>query len=760
MNTRKILLSSILASMVCAAGASDDTETQALDQINVSYSGDDSRVGIGITENGDFIGDFLKSFNTTYKSNFMAQGWYSDGAGGLELDYHWISGNPTEMELIENADNYKINKLFFAIDQNTYDDRKISIGGGQEKQNKFWNINLSKAITDERLVSDVSTFDYNTLYGTIDGLDYMQDQTIETITRTYEQAYDWGIGARVGKFFDAGLVRLTGGLDYEKGDYNSDQLTASIDVEKYFSNSGHSIALSLRQLSKDGDFELDKDDTRAYLMYRYDFGKTYKPTERYEEIKMVDEEALARLKEQRRVVVQNEINLSSMAFFDFDSYVLREDTITALKDVVEKIKAETLGSKINIVGHTCSIGTDDYNQTLSENRAKAALDFFIANGVNPQLLLSSGKGESEPAFDNNNKQEQPKNRRVVVSFLTVEKDYKEAEIPAEDVPVKWVKQPVKTAPSWLSRALRNPAKHKRTVDVYKYQEQEQVETLGDIVFLNQAPIADDDTLTVFRNSGATFVDVLNNDSDPDNDNLTITDVMQPANGTVVNNGTSLTYTPNEGFIGTDAFEYTIDDGNGDQDAAVVSVEVLNNNPEANDDSATVTEGESTVLDVLANDSDTDGSELSIDSVTQAQNGTVTINSDGTLSYLSNDGYVGTDSFTYTITDADGGLSTANVSIVVESGNNPPVANDDMYQVAINGSLDFNPLENDSDPDGDSISLLSVDMSTLNGTLTINEDGSMSYQASHIFSGNDIFTYTIIDANGDTATATVTLCVAD
>lgn len=756
----KIVLSAILASLVFAAGASDNEGSQALDQINVSYTGDDSRIGIGITEEGEFIGDFLKSFNSTYSSNFMAQGWYSDGAGGLELDYHWISGSPSEQDLIEAAENYKINKLFLAIDQNTYDDRKISIGAGQERQDKFWNVNFSKATTNERLVSDVSTFEYNTLYGTIDGLDYMQEQTIETITSTYEQAYDWGIGARFGKYFDSGLIRLTGGLDYEKGDYNSDQLTASIDLEKYFSNSGHSIALSVRQLSKDGDFELDKNDTRAYLMYRYDFGKTYQPTERYEEIRVVDEEALAKLKEQRRVVVQNEINLSSMAFFDFDSSVLREDTIEALKDVVEKIKNETLGSKINIVGHTCSIGTEEYNQTLSENRAKAARDFFVANGIDASLLLSSGKGETEPAFDNNNKQEQPKNRRVVVNFLTVEKDFKEAEIAAEDVPVKWVKQPVKTAPSWLSRALHNPAKHKRTVDVYKYQQQRQVETLGDIIYLNQAPVADDDSLSVFRNSGATFVDVLSNDADADSDTLTVTDVVQPANGSVVNNGTSLTYTPNTGFIGTDVFEYTIDDGKGAQDTATVTVEVLNNAPAASDDSATAVAGEQIVIDVLANDSDSDGGVLTIDSVTQPQNGTVVINSDGTVSYQSNNGYIGNDSFSYTITDTDGGQSTANVSITVESGNNPPVANDDIYNVAMNGSLDFNPLENDSDPDGDAISLLSVDSSALHGTLTVHEDGSMSYQAPLVFSGNDIFTYTIIDANGDTATATVTLCVAD
>ena len=756
--TKKLILTTTLASFMVNAGSDD--EVHSTDQINFAYSGDQSRLGIGITEEGELIGDFLTSFNSTYRSNWMAQGWVSDGAGGLELDYHWISGAESEQDLIENGENYKVNKLFFAIDQNTYNDRKLTLGGGQEINDKFWNINLSSAISDERLIGTVSTFDFNVLNGTIDGVDYIQDQTIETITKTFEQAYDWGIGGRIGKFYNANLVRLTGGLDYESGDFSSDQLTASIDVEKYFKNTGHSLALSVRQLKKDGLFETDKNDTRAYLMYRYDFGQTYQPTERFEEIKVVDEDALARLKEQRKVVIQNEIDLSSMAFFNLDSSQLRGDTINALKDLATQIKAQKLGSKINIVGHTCSIGTDDYNQSLSERRAQVALDFFIAQGIDASIIISSGKGESEPAFDNSNPAEQPKNRRVTVSFLSIESDYKEIEIPAAEVPVKWVKRPVQIAPSWLARALHNPAKHKRTVDVYKYQEQEQIETLGDIVFLNQPPVADDDIVTVFRNSSAVLIDVLNNDSDGDNDSLTITDVMQPANGTVINNGTSLTYTPNTGFLGTDTFEYTVDDGNGDTDTALVTISVENNAPIANDDSSIAHGSDALIIDVISNDSDSDGTTLTVKSVTQPQHGSAVNNEDGSVTYQADEGYIGPDSFTYIVSDEDGAQSTATVNITVESGNDAPIAIDDLYFVGYNGTKTINPLENDSDADGDSLSVISVDTSSLNGSLTVNDDGTMVYHAPFMFSGNDVFTYTISDGNGGTATATVIMCVND
>ena len=763
--TKKILLISTLATFTLAAGAAGDDESHSINQVNYAYAGDQGRLGIGITDEGEFIGDFLKSFNSTYKSNWMGQGWFSDGAGGLELDYHWISDVESEQDLIDNGDSYKVSKLFIAIDQNTYNDRKLTFGGGREVNDKFWNIYANAALTDGRLVGNTSVFDNNVITGTIDGVDFIQNQTIETITKTFEHPYDWGVGGRLGRFFNSSLVRLTGGLDYEVGDFSSDQITASIDIEKYFKNTGHSIALSVRQLEKDGEFVTDSSDTRAYLMYRYDFGQNYQPTERFEEVKVVDEVALARLKEERKTVIQNEIDLSSLAFFELDSSKLTDDTVGALTDVVDQIKAKQLGSNINIVGHTCALGSSKHNQKLSENRAKAAHDFFVSHGIDVGIIQASGKGESEPAYDNNGPQME-KNRRVAISFLTIETDYKEAVIADKDVPIKWVKQPIKTAPSWLARALHNPAKHKRTVDVYQFQEQEQIETLGDIVFLNQAPVADDDNLTVLRNSTGTLIDVLSNDSDPDNDTLSILDVIQPTNGTVINNGSSVTYTPNNGFIGNDTFTYIIDDGNGDQASAQVTITIENNAPVANSDSATVVGDLPLIIDVISNDTDSDGTTLIVKSVTQAQNGGVTNNEDGSITYQANEDFVGTDSFTYTISDEDGAESTATVTIIVEEEsdpdpiNTPPVAVDDTLMVAINSSIDFNPLTNDSDPDGDTISLESVNASGLMGTLTVNDDGSMRYDAPFLYHGTEFFTYTITDGNGGSATATVGIWVAD
>lgn len=88
----------------------------------------------------------------------------------------------------------------------------------------------------------------------------------------------------------------------------------------------------------------------------------------------------------------------------------------------------------------------------------------------------------------------------------------------------------------------------------------------------EAPIAQDDVATTNRNTTVNIA-VLANDLDPDGDPLTITAVTQPANGTVTNGGTSVSYRPRNGFTGTDTFTYTISDGNGNAASATVTVTV-------------------------------------------------------------------------------------------------------------------------------------------------------------------------------------------
>ncbi len=744
-----------------SAGAQNQgTVSGTEDQINFAYSGDDTRLGIGVDNEGELIGDFLKSFNTDWNSNWMGEVWLSDGAGGLKLDYHRISGANDKSDLINNESDLRVWKYFAAVDQNTFDDRKFTVGFGSEARDKFWNVNLSSAITGSRLVNQVSSSITTDIFGQLDGRDFVQAQTVESIIRNYEHPYDWGLGGRIGKFFENNSVRLTGGLDYELGDYDSDQLTASINLEKYFHNTGHSLALSVEQIHKSGDFETDNNDTRANLMYRYDFGKNHLPTTVDEEVQVLDEDRLKQLKMENRQLVQNQVDLSSMAFFDLDKSFIRDDAAVELKSLVEQIKATELASSINIVGHTCDIASDAYNLGLSTRRAQSAKDFFVANGIDADIIQSKGMGESQPAYDNNGP-DQPKNRRVEISFLTIENDYVDVDIADEDLPMKWVKRKIDAPAAWINRALRNPAQHKRTVDVYKFQETETNTTLGDIIFLNAEPVATDDGITIDRNSSGVLINVLDNDSDADEgDMISVDSVTQASNGTVVNNGDIITYTPNTGFIGTDTFTYTIIDQEGATDTATVTITVNNIAPLAVDDSGTIPNNITTAIFVTTNDSDPDGTVLEIINTSNPANGTINLPGGGEIEYTPNPGFVGVDTFTYTISDADGATSTATVTITVNDPNTAPIAVNDEFFTTMNRSTTINLLTNDSDPDGDVITLVSVDTDgTLGTVVDINADGTVTYVPPADWCGVDTFTYTITDGTQQ-STATVTITILD
>ena len=179
-----------------------------------------------------------------------------------------------------------------------------------------------------------------------------------------------------------------------------------------------------------------------------------------------------------------------------------------------------------------------------------------------------------------------------------------------------------------------------------------------------APVAVDDTATVAEDSEVS-VAVLSNDSDADGDTLTIESFTQGTNGSVVISGSNLVYTPSANFNGSDSFSYTINDGTGLTDTATVSVTVtaVNDNPVANDDSATTEEDVAVTINLVANDTDIDGDSLSIESVGTASNGSVVNNGNGTVTYTPNAGFFGSDSFTYVVSDGSA-TDTATVRVTV------------------------------------------------------------------------------------------------
>jgi hypothetical protein len=158
------------------------------------------------------------------------------------------------------------------------------------------------------------------------------------------------------------------------------------------------------------------------------------------------------------------------------------------------------------------------------------------------------------------------------------------------------------------------------------------------------------------------------DNDPNAVNLKIAYASDGAHGTTVLNANgTITYTPNADWTGTDSFIYWVKDTVGGVSPATVSVTLnsVNDTPDAVSDTRAVLYGTASTLGVLVNDADPDGDALTITQVTQPSHGTVTITGNGTdVTYTPASGYSGADSFTYTVSDGHGGTDTATVSITV------------------------------------------------------------------------------------------------
>jgi large repetitive protein len=287
-----------------------------------------------------------------------------------------------------------------------------------------------------------------------------------------------------------------------------------------------------------------------------------------------------------------------------------------------------------------------------------------------------------------------------------------------------------------------------------------------VACINGAPEANDDPVTTNEDTPV-VINVLANDTDPDGDPLTVTIGSGPNNGTLTPGpGNSFTYTPNPNYCGTDSFTYTVTDPGGLSDTATVIINVacINDAPVAVDDNYTTNEDQTLTISVpgvLGNDTDVDGTALSVVNNTQPGHGTVTLNSNGSFTYTPNANYCGPDSFNYTA--SDGQLTdSATVTINVTCINDPPLAVPDNYSIGQGQTLTVpvpGVLANDTDADLPNDTLTAaVTIPPSYGTLTLNPNGFFTYKPQAQFFGTDIYTYTITDQAGATSTTTVTIQV--
>jgi hypothetical protein len=278
---------------------------------------------------------------------------------------------------------------------------------------------------------------------------------------------------------------------------------------------------------------------------------------------------------------------------------------------------------------------------------------------------------------------------------------------------------------------------------------------------NAAPVAAPDAYAT--GPGETLVvaapGVLGNDFDPDADPISAALVFLPSRGTVsfASDG-SFTYVPAGDGYAT-AFTYTTTDGLATTAPVTVTISVARANlgPSATDDAFVIDEDHSGAFDIFANDSDPEGDPFGLRAFTQPEWGRVMAGAQNLMSYVPPPDWHGETSFTYTIADAEGRTSTATVVVVVRSVNDEPEATVDEVFLDEYGTVVIGALDNDFDPEGDVVVLTSV-RGLPHGSVSFLPNGTITYTPTVGWVGIDTLTYTIIDGNGGSSTATVVIVV--
>ncbi|MFQ5649776.1 MAG: tandem-95 repeat protein [bacterium] len=276
---------------------------------------------------------------------------------------------------------------------------------------------------------------------------------------------------------------------------------------------------------------------------------------------------------------------------------------------------------------------------------------------------------------------------------------------------------------------------------------------------NIPPFAENDVHVSLEDQVAVVPVAVNDlDADGEVDETSITIGAQPVHGAATaNNDGTLTYLPEDNFFGEDSLTYTIRDNQGKtSNPATVRLTVtpVNDAPVAAPDQKVSLLVDSVKVNVVENDFDIDGAldpgSVQIVKGPNANAGIWLDTTSGTVIYLPDLSFVGVDSFTYTVRDDSGAVSNeAMVTIILQDGNQPPVAVNDTSATSPNTPLEINVVANDRDPEGhlDPVSV-TIEAQPVDGQVSVADDsGMVLYTPNPDFAGTDSFTYTVKDALG-------------
>lgn len=727
-----LIVSPALAQTSATADTSKPTPGASL-----HYHGGDLRAGIGWDSELDARGELFGVLQSSETSATLAEIWAAKRSGGVKLSHHWA-----------NANKSAVWKAFAAFDVTDSDYRKLTIGGGQEYRNWYWNAYASKGVGGDQLAAEATVSTPGFVLGSDGGGAFRQDYTQSLNAKLYRRAYDWGVGARVGHFYTGPLIRVTGGVDYEWGKARSfltcvnanvaggatqppsctsatglggkpTQTTGSLVVEKFFEGSGFSVALSGEALRRKGQLVEDRNETRGFAMLRYEFGapksnfrpskltKTVTSTERVPDPNWTAPVAAAPVAAAPAAAApaapqfRTETKVSRFdnkdaqeTYFDLGSTRLKPAAMKELDALVARINAQQpyVELKVRVVGHTCPTGSDRNNFPLSQKRADAVKAYLVSKGVAANLITTEGKAGKAPKYPEV-KGQSFRNRRADTDVVIVKEKREQVQVPvAATAPA--------TPPAPPAAPVTPPVRPMIERQVSREVIEDQPDPWVARALRNSVP-------------HKTFVD------------------------TYVWSATTQTTT-----LGTKTY--------------------LNRPPSAVDDAVSVQCGTSLTVNAISNDTDPDGDALTITSVATPGKGAASI-SGNRIVYTPTDGAgcTGTDSFTYSISDGKGGTSTATVRVTLTPAPVPniaPVARNDEYIIGCQATIPpqtFNVLINDTDADGDALTITSVTQPGV-GAATIAAGGKAVVFTTPRCFLRTTFTYTISDGKGGTSTATVTV----
>ncbi|WP_153993831.1 tandem-95 repeat protein, partial [Vibrio parahaemolyticus] len=220
-----------------------------------------------------------------------------------------------------------------------------------------------------------------------------------------------------------------------------------------------------------------------------------------------------------------------------------------------------------------------------------------------------------------------------------------------------------------------------------------------------------------------------------------------------------TISPTADWNGSETLTFTATDPSGESVSQTVNFTVT---PVADivADKTTVVEDTPTIIKVLGNDTfEGDDKVVSLDAENGPKNGTVIVNNDGTVTYTPDDNYVGEDTFTYIVTS--GGVSeSTTVNVDVTPVNDAPVAKDDIATTQEDTAVTIDVLSNDTDVDGDKLSIQSASVPEAQGKVEI-VDGKLVFTPAENFNGDAEIAYIVTDGQlTDEAKVTVTVNPVD